>query len=75
MPSRYALTIQWSDEDGAYVVFLPEWQDRVYQPVTDGATSEEAAGKGRQVLDTLIEQAQAHGEPLPQPHTYVAATS
>lgn len=75
MTSRYALTIQWSDEDGTYVVFLPEWRDRVYQPVTDGASYEEAAGKGRQVLDTLIEQAQTHCEPLPQSHTYVAAAS
>lgn len=75
MTSRYSITIEWSDEDRAYVVFLPEWQDRVYQPVTDGATYEEAAGKGRQVLDTLIEQAQQHGEALPEPRTYVPAAS
>ncbi len=75
MTSRYSITIEWSDEDCAYVVFLPEWQDRVYQPVTDGATYEEAAGKGRQALDTLIEQAQQHGEALPEPHTYVPAAS
>jgi predicted RNase H-like HicB family nuclease len=55
-------------------VLLPEWQDRVYQPVTDGATYEEAAGKGRQVLDTLIEQAQAYGEPLPEPRTNAPAS-
>jgi predicted RNase H-like HicB family nuclease len=73
--SKYSITIEWSDEDVVYVVFLPEWRDRVYQPVTDGATYEEAAGKGRRVLDTLIEQAQAHGEPLPEPHTYVPVAS
>jgi hypothetical protein len=48
MPSRYSLTIARSDEDSIYVVLFPVWQDRVYQPVTDGATYEEAAGKGRQ---------------------------
>jgi hypothetical protein len=74
MPSRYSLTIVWSDEDSTYVVLLLEWQDRVYQPVTDGATDEEAAGKGRLMLDTSIEQAQAHGEPLPEPRTYAPAS-
>ncbi|HEY7982968.1 MAG TPA: type II toxin-antitoxin system HicB family antitoxin [Ktedonobacterales bacterium] len=73
MTSRYSLTIEWSDEDGAYVVVLPEWRERVYQPVTDGATYEEAARKRRQVLDTLIEHAQQDAEPLPEPHTYVPA--
>jgi antitoxin HicB len=73
MTSRYSITIEWSDEDGTYVVFLPEWQDRVYQPVTDGANYEEAARKGQQVLDTLMEQAYQHAEPLPEPRTYVPA--
>lgn len=74
MSSRYSIEIQWSDEDQAYVVSLPEWRDRVYQPVADGATYEEAARKGRAVLETLIEQAQQHGEPLPEPHVYMPAT-
>ena len=75
MSIRYSIVIEWSDEDQAYVVFLPEWQDRVYQPVTDGDTYEEAARKGQNVLDTLIEQAQQHGEPLPEPRVYVAPAS
>lgn len=75
MSIRYSIVIEWSDEDQAYVVLLPEWQDRVYQPVTDGATYEEAARKGQNVLDTLIEQAQQHGEPLPEPRVHVASAS
>lgn len=43
MGIRYSIVIEWSDEDQVYVVFLPEWQDRVYQPVMDGASYEEAA--------------------------------
>jgi antitoxin HicB len=75
MTSRYSITIEWSDEDHAYVVFLPEWQGRVYQPVTDGATYEEAARKGQQVLDTLVEQAQQYGEPLPEPRVYIPTSA
>jgi predicted RNase H-like HicB family nuclease len=71
MSSRYSIEIQWSDEDQVYVVFLPEWEQRVYQPVTDGTTYEEAASKGRAVLETLIEQTRQHGEALPEPHVYV----
>jgi predicted RNase H-like HicB family nuclease len=54
-------------------VLLPEWQERVYQPVTDGATIEEAARKGQAVLETLIEQAQQYGEPLPPPRVFAAS--
>jgi predicted RNase H-like HicB family nuclease len=73
MSIRYSIVIEWSDEDQAYVVCLPEWQDRVYQPVTDGATYEEAARKGENVLDTLIEQAKQHGEPLPAPRVHAGS--
>lgn len=75
MSMRYSIVIEWSEEDQAYVVLLPEWEERVYQPVTDGATYEEAARKGQNVLDTLIEQAQQHSEPLPEPRVYVASAS
>jgi antitoxin HicB len=70
---HYSMLIEWSDEDQAYVVLLSEWADRVYQPVTDGVTYEEAARKGQAVLETLIEQAQQYRESLPQPRVYVAS--
>lgn len=75
MSTRYSIVIEWSDEDQAYIVLLPEWEERVYQPVADGAIYQEAARKGQTVLDTLIEQAQQHGEPLPDPRVYVARAS
>jgi antitoxin HicB len=68
--THYSIVIEWSNEDQTYVVLLPEWEDRVYQPVTDGPTIEEAARKGQDVLETLIEQAQQYGEPLPTPRSY-----
>ncbi len=72
MTKRYSIVIRWSDEDQAYVVLLPEWEQRVYQPVSDGATYEEAARNGERVLESLIEQAQQYGEPLPEPRVYSA---
>ncbi len=70
---HYSIVIEWSDEDQAYVVLLPEWQKRVLQPVTDGATIEEAARKGQAALEGLIEQALRFGEPLPEPRVFVTA--
>lgn len=70
--NRYSIVIEWSDEDQTYVVLLPEWKERVYQPVTDGPTYEDAARKGHAVLETLIEQAQQYGEQLPAPRIFAA---
>ena len=61
---KYSMVIKWSDEDNAYLVFLPEWSEG---PATDGATYEEAAQKGAQVLETFIEIAKQDGRPFPQP--------
>ncbi len=36
---HYSMVIQWSDEDHAYLVTLPEWADQVLGPVTDGDSS------------------------------------
>jgi predicted RNase H-like HicB family nuclease len=70
---RYSMLLQWSDEDHAYLVRLPEWEDRVHGPVTHGETYEEALMRGKDALDALIASAQKHGEPLPAPHTYSGA--
>ena len=71
---RYSMVIRWSDEDQAYLVTLPEWQDRLIGPAaTHGDTYEQAARHGREVLDMLIEDALASGEPLPEPNVYPTA--
>jgi antitoxin HicB len=67
---HYSIIIEWSNDDQAYVVLLPEWEDQVYQPVASGSTLEEAARNGQEVLESLIEQAQRYCEPLPQPRTF-----
>jgi antitoxin HicB len=68
-PPRYAMHIAWSERDQAYLVTLPEWMPQLVNriAVTHGATYEEAARRGQEVLELLIEEARARGEPLPQP--------
>lgn len=64
---RYSMLIEWSDEDQAYLVTLPEWADRVNfgGPVTHGATYEAAVKNGREVLEMLVASAHESGEALP----------
>jgi antitoxin HicB len=70
---HYSMLVQWPDEDQAYLVQLPEWEGRVFGPVTHGDTYEEAIRHGRDVLEMLVEVAQENGEPLPEPHVFRSA--
>ena len=64
-PIQYSMLIEWSEEDQAYLVTLPEWAQQVYMPATHGDTYEEAAKNGREVLEMLINDAKKNEEPLP----------
>lgn len=66
MNSHYSVLIQWSDEDGCYVVSLPEFGPYAH---THGDTYEEAAKHAQEVLELLIESYLADGKPLPTPVT------
>ncbi|MGH2516553.1 MAG: type II toxin-antitoxin system HicB family antitoxin [Ktedonobacterales bacterium] len=68
---RYSMLIQWSDEDQAYLVSLPEWNPL---PLTHGDTYEEAVRRGHEVLEMLVESRREHGEPLPAPRIYASAS-
>ena len=70
---RYTVIIQWSDEDEAYVVSLPEWGPLCK---THGATYEEAAKNAREVLELLMEEedsATARAHPKPKLFHYPGA--
>ena len=69
---KYSMLLKWSAEDSAYLVYLPEWEELAAQPVADGATFEEAARRGGEVLDTLIAVASERGQELPQPQLVTA---
>ena len=64
---RYSMVLQWSNEDQSYVVTLPEWSGRVFNPVTHGETYDEAVKNGQEALVALIASAHARGESLPEP--------
>jgi predicted RNase H-like HicB family nuclease len=68
-PCPYSMVIQWSDEDGVYVVTFPEFGGCR----THGETYEKAAKSGREVLELLVESAREDGQTLPPPATLQAA--
>ena len=70
MNEKYSMRIEWSEEDGVFVASLPEWGPYAR---THGATYEEAAETGREVLEMLIENRKAEGRPLPEPRVLVGA--
>lgn len=73
---RYAMVIEWSDEDQAYVVSFPEWEATgLYFVHTHGDTYEEAVKNGQEVLAQLVARAQEQGKHLPEPRRYAAATA
>ncbi len=67
MNFHYSMLIQWSDEDRCFLVHLPEFPFQQFH--THGATYEEAAKHGQEVLETLIEMYLETGKPLPNPQT------
>jgi antitoxin HicB len=62
--SRYSMVIQWSEEDQAFIVSLPEFPNCR----THGATYEEAVKNGQEVLELIIESYREEGTPLPEPN-------
>jgi predicted RNase H-like HicB family nuclease len=67
------MLIEWSEEDQAYIVLLPEWADRYAMPVGDGQIFEEVLASARDALDTCIRLAQEDGVPLPEPRVFAAS--
>jgi antitoxin HicB len=67
---RYSMVIEWSKEDNLYIVSFPEWEAAGYISHTHGATYEEAAEAGADLLAFLIESARAEGETLPPVRTF-----
>jgi predicted RNase H-like HicB family nuclease len=66
---HYSMNIQWSDEDEAFIVTVPELPGCI----THGATYEEAARQGEDAIETWLMGAKEFGLPIPEPRGYVAA--
>lgn len=74
-PLRYSIVIQWSDEDQAYLVTLPEWGGRYPNPATHGDSYHDALANALEVLAMFVAIATERGEPLPAPGRPATATS
>jgi predicted RNase H-like HicB family nuclease len=69
MKLKYSVLIQWSDEDNAYLVTLPEFSAG---PQTHGTTYKEAMKHAQELLETFVEFYQEDGRPLPAPQKYTS---
>jgi predicted RNase H-like HicB family nuclease len=63
---RYSMVIEWSDEDQAYIVSIPEFPGHH----THGDTYEEAVRQGHDLIDSLIMWAEKDGTALPPPKVF-----
>lgn len=73
MPRSYSMVVQWSDEEQAYLVTLPEWEGRVFNPVTHAESCEDAIRQAHEALAALVTSARQHNKALPMPQS-VAGT-
>lgn len=71
---QYSMVVQWSDDDQAYLVTLPEWEGRVFNPVTHGQIYEEAIRQGHEALAALVASARRRNERLPEPQVIARTT-
>ena len=68
-PYHYSMLIQWSDEDGAYIVTVPELPGLR----THGASYEDAARQGLEAIEGWIADMRAWGDKVPSPQSFVGA--
>ncbi len=63
---RYSMIIEWSAEDEAYIVTVPELSGCR----THGETYEEAIAQGQDAIESWIDAARADGDLVPPPRTF-----
>ena len=64
---RYSIVIEWSEEDQAYIVSLPEWGNLIH---THGDSYDEALHRGKELIEVLTATRQQQGESLPVPRVF-----
>jgi antitoxin HicB len=60
---RYALVIEWSEENDAYLAIAPDLPG----VVTDGRTPDEAAAMGEEAVVAWLRSFRTWGQPIPDP--------
>lgn len=66
---KYSMDIQWSNEDNAYIVTVPELPGCR----THGSTRVEAAKQGRDAIESWIEASREWGDAIPPPQILTPA--
>jgi predicted RNase H-like HicB family nuclease len=67
------MVVQWSDDDRAYLVSLPEWEGRVFNPITHGESYEDAIRRAHEALAALVASARQRNEALPEPRVIASS--
>jgi predicted RNase H-like HicB family nuclease len=67
---KHSMLIRWSDASQAYVVSFPEWEAAGWIGNTHGETYEQAAKKGRKMLQAYLWFAKQEAEPAPAPREF-----
>ncbi|HZS76573.1 MAG TPA: type II toxin-antitoxin system HicB family antitoxin [Ktedonobacteraceae bacterium] len=66
---HYSMVIQWSVEDNAYIVTVPELPGCK----THGKTYEEAVKNGQEAIELWLEASREWGHPIPEPRVLMAS--
>lgn len=66
---RYSMIIEWSDEDDAFIVTVPELPGCI----THGATYAEAVQQGEDAIESWLDAARAGRRPIPDPRLCAGA--
>ena len=64
---HYSMVIQWSEEDKAYIVTVPDLPGCK----THGKTYEQAVKQGRYAIESWVDANRAWGRPIPAPKVLV----
>lgn len=69
---HYSMVVQWSDDDRAYHVSLPEWEGRIFNSIVHGHDYEDAIKQAHETLEALVTSARKRNELLPAPKVFAS---
>jgi predicted RNase H-like HicB family nuclease len=67
---KYEMIIYWSEEDGAFLVEVPE----LVGCMADGATYREAVDSAEVIMREWIDTAKVLGRPIPEPKPHLMSS-
>ena len=63
---HYSMQVQWSDKDQVFIITIPELPGCKVR----GKSQDETLELAKEAIGAWIENAQAHGEPIPPPRLW-----